>query len=132
MFRNTFKFVMAVCIGCLLWSTSAPEASAKGKHPNGQKKVVVHKEVVATPYHKAFVHRNAGRPPEFRPMHFVIPRVGYQWIPGRWSWDERFNHWVWIEGRYIQHRQGYRYEPGYWVETGRGFRWIDGRWLGRR
>lgn len=135
MLRQMCKVVMALTVGFLLVSTSATDALAKGK-PKGQKKVVVHKEVVASP-HQAYgrpvvVHNAHGRPPMFRPMHVVIPRMGFQWVPGHWTFDERFLRWTWEEGRYIRVRHGYRYEAGYWAETNRGLRWVDARWIRAR
>ncbi|GEM_PF-4271025 len=137
MLRNSFKVLLTVAVGCLLWSTSVPEAEAKGKNPKKvQKKTVVHKEVVTSDRHhkghKVVVAKKHGRPPMMRPFHVVIPKARHVWVPGYWSWDRYLDRWVWIEGRYVRERRGLRYDHGRWVETAYGYRWVEPRWVTMR
>jgi len=46
------------------------------------------------------------------------PRVGWVWAPGYWRWNG-YRH-VWIGGRYIRARPGYRYYPPRWEHGPRG------------
>jgi hypothetical protein len=52
-------------------------------------------------------------PPALRyePVPMVSP--GYVWVPGYWAWhDDRH---IWVRGRTIVQRTGYRWEPERWA-----------------
>ncbi len=51
---------------------------------------------------------------------------GYIWAPGYWAWhDDRH---IWIRGRTIVQRTGYRWEPDRWDQRGSGYYQTPGRW----
>lgn len=52
---------------------------------------------------------------------------GYVWAPGYWAWhDDRH---VWIRGRTIVQRVGYRWEPDRWEQRGNGYYRQPGNWI---
>lgn len=52
---------------------------------------------------------------------------GYIWAPGYWAWhDDRH---VWIRGRSIVQRVGYRWEPDRWEQRGNGYYRQPGNWI---
>src|SRR4051794_18650065 len=48
------------------------------------------------------------------PQHEVIPvmQPGYVWAPGYWGWSGERH--VWVRGRPIAQREGYRWAPDRW------------------
>ena len=62
------------------------------------------------------------------PIYETIPMMepGYIWAPGYWAWhDDRH---IWIRGRTIVQRTGYRWEPDRWDQRGSGYYQTPGRW----
>ena len=51
--------------------------------------------------------------PPARRVETFEARPGYVVVPGNWAW--RNNKHVWVPGRYVAERQGYRYQPDRWV-----------------
>ena len=46
------------------------------------------------------------------------PRIGFIWAPGYWRWNG-YRH-VWVGGRYMRARPGYRYYAPRWEQGPRG------------
>ena len=67
-------------------------------------------------------------PPAPRVEVVPAPRVGYAWAPGYWRWDEPRRTHVWVEGRYIEQRPGYRWSADRWVARDRRYYYEPGRW----
>lgn len=59
----------------------------------------------------------------------IIPIVapGQLWVPGYWAWNH--DRHIWIRGRTIVQREGYRWEPDRWVRRSddKYYR-LQGRW----
>ena len=51
---------------------------------------------------------------------------GYVWAPGYWAWHE--DRHIWIRGRTIYQRSGYRWEPDGWEQQGARYIQRPGRW----
>jgi hypothetical protein len=65
-------------------------------------------------------------PPALRyePVPAMAP--GYVWAPGYWAWhDDRH---IWVRGRTIVQRTGYRWEPERWEQRGNTYYQQAGRW----
>ena len=62
------------------------------------------------------------------PQYEVVPVVapGYAWAPGYWTWHG--DRYIWIRGRPILHRAGYRWEPDRWENRGGYYYRHAGRW----
>lgn len=63
------------------------------------------------------------------PVYESAPMVapGYVWAPGYWAWfDDRH---VWIRGRSIVQRTGYRWDPDRWEQRGNGYYRHPGNWV---
>ena len=62
------------------------------------------------------------------PQHEVVPAIpaGYVWAPGYWGWTGERH--VWVRGRTIVHREGYRWEPDRWEQRERGYFHTAGHW----
>ena len=62
------------------------------------------------------------------PQHEVVPVIppGYVWAPGYWGWSGERH--VWVRGRTIVQRQGFRWEPDRWEERDRGYYRTAGHW----
>jgi hypothetical protein len=73
-----------------------------------------------------------GPPPMRREV--IAPRPGYaaEWVRGYWSWDPAMHKHVWVEGRWIASRPGYRWVDGGWKNGSRGWIWTEGHWRGGR
>jgi hypothetical protein len=56
------------------------------------------------------------------------PRAGYVWAPGYWRWEEPRRTHVWVEGRYIEQRPGYRWRAHTWVPRENRYYFEEGRW----
>lgn len=65
-------------------------------------------------------------PPQarFEPVPVLAP--GQAWAPGYWGWSGERH--VWVRGRPILQRPGYRWEPDRWVERDRGYHRTAGHW----
>ena len=62
------------------------------------------------------------------PQFEAVPAVaqGYAWAPGYWAWNG--DRYIWIRGRQIVQRTGYRWEPDRWENRdGHHYR-HTGRW----
>lgn len=62
------------------------------------------------------------------PQHEVVPVIpaGYVWAPGYWGWSGERH--VWVRGRTIVQREGFRWEPDRWDERDRKFFRTAGHW----
>jgi hypothetical protein len=49
------------------------------------------------------------------------------WAPGYWAWNG--DRHVWVRGRAITARDGYRWAPDSWVQTGNGYSRQPGYWV---
>lgn len=56
-----------------------------------------------------------------------IMTPGYIWAPGYWAWNN--DRHVWIRGRTIVQRVGYRWEPDRWEQRGNGYYRQPGNWV---
>lgn len=65
-------------------------------------------------------------PPE--PPHEMVPDVppGYVWAPGYWGWNG--DRYIWVRGRAIAQREGYRWEPDRWEQRDRTYYRKAGYW----
>ncbi len=63
------------------------------------------------------------------PLYESAPMMapGYVWAPGYWAWNN--DHHVWIRGRSIVQRVGYRWEPDRWEQRGNGYYRRPGDWV---
>ena len=73
-----------------------------------------------------------GPPPVRREV--VAPRPAYDavWVKGYWSWDPESRKHVWVPGRWVAARPGYRWVDGHWRKGPRGWVWTEGRWAEAR
>ena len=62
--------------------------------------------------------------PQYEVMPVIAP--GYVWAPGYWAWHG--DHHVWVRGRSIVQRTGYRWEPDRWEQHDRAYRRHPGYW----
>ena len=62
------------------------------------------------------------------PRYEAAPAIapGYVWAPGYWAWNG--DHHVWIRGRTIVQRAGYRWEPDRWEQRDHAYYRHPGRW----
>ena len=63
------------------------------------------------------------------PIYESAPMMapGYVWAPGYWAWlNDRH---VWIRGRTIIQRVGYRWEPDHWEQRSNGYYRQPGNWV---
>ncbi len=62
------------------------------------------------------------------PLIEVAPAMapGYVWAPGYWAWHA--DRHVWVRGRTIVQRVGYRWEPDVWEQRDRAYYRHPGRW----
>jgi len=69
---------------------------------------------------------NIAPPP---PQYEVVPAIppGYVWAPGYWGWTGERH--VWVRGRPIFQREGYRWEPDRWEQRDRTYYRTEGRWV---
>jgi len=60
--------------------------------------------------------------------HEVVPMMpqGYVWAPGYWAWN--LDHHIWVRGRPIVQRTGYRWEPDRWEQRDGNYARQPGRW----
>lgn len=65
-------------------------------------------------------------PPE--PQMEVVPALppGYVWAPGYWGWHG--DRYVWVRGRSIYQRQGYRWQPDRWEQRNNMYYRHPGAW----
>ena len=62
------------------------------------------------------------------PLYEAVPVIspGYVWAPGYWAWHG--DRHIWMRGRTIVQRSGYRWEPDRWDQRGSGYYQMPGRW----
>mgnify|MGYP001584248516 CR=1 FL=1 len=62
------------------------------------------------------------------PQYEVVPIIqpGYVWAPGYWGWSGERH--VWVRGRTIVQREGFRWEPDRWEQRDRNFFRTAGHW----
>jgi hypothetical protein len=65
-------------------------------------------------------------PPEPRVVVQPEVRLGYVWAPGYWRWSGHEH--VWVDGRYLHERRGYRYHPAHWEERHGRYHFEEGHW----
>ena len=72
-------------------------------------------------------------PPPVR-TEVVAPRPAYpaEWVRGYWMWDPAVHRHVWVEGRWVRARPGYRWVDGGWRPSRDGWVWTEGRWRSGR
>ena len=63
------------------------------------------------------------------PQYEIVPSIapGYVWAPGYWGWSGERH--VWVRGRTILQREGYRWEPDRWEQRDRSYYRAEGRWV---
>ncbi len=63
------------------------------------------------------------------PEYEVVPIIqpGYVWAPGYWGWNGERH--VWVRGRAIVQREGYRWEPDRWEQRDRSYVRAEGHWV---
>ena len=62
------------------------------------------------------------------PQYEVVPTIqpGYVWAPGYWGWSG--DRHIWVRGRTIVQREGYRWEPDRWEQRDRTYYRTAGHW----
>jgi len=62
------------------------------------------------------------------PQYEIVPMIapGHVWAPGYWGWTGERH--VWVRGRTIVQREGYRWEPDRWDQRDRGYYRTAGHW----
>jgi hypothetical protein len=65
-------------------------------------------------------------PPVQQEVIPVLPPT-QTWAPGYWAWNG--DRHVWVRGRAITKRDGYRWAPDSWVQTGNGYSRQPGYWV---
>ena len=62
------------------------------------------------------------------PHYEVVPSMspGYIWAPGYWAWHG--DRYIWVRGRSVVQRVGYRWEPDRWEQRDRVYYRQPGRW----
>jgi hypothetical protein len=62
------------------------------------------------------------------PQYEVVPNIapGYVWAPGYWGWTGERH--VWVRGRSIMHREGYRWAPDRWDQRSNSYYRTAGHW----
>ncbi len=62
------------------------------------------------------------------PQYEVVPIIapGYVWAPGYWGWTGERH--VWVRGRSIVQREGYRWQPDRWDQRERTYYRTAGHW----
>lgn len=71
---------------------------------------------------------NIAPPAPPAPQYEAAPAIapGYLWAPGYWAWNG--DRHIWIRGRTIVQRVGYRWEPDRWEQRDRAYYRHPGRW----
>lgn len=71
------------------------------------------------------ININIGPPPmQFEAVPVMVP--GYTWAPGYWAWSGERH--VWVRGRVILDRVGYRWAPDRWEQREQVYFRHPGRW----
>ena len=82
--------------------------------------------VAAPAFAQVNIHINLAPP---APQYEVAPALapGYIWVPGYWAWS--VDHHIWIRGRAVVQRAGYRWEPDRWEQRDHAYYRLPGRWM---
>lgn len=72
------------------------------------------------------IHIQVAPPPQH---HEVVPVLAPDraWAPGYWAWNGERH--VWVGGRAIMKRDGYRWAPDHWEQRGNGYQRQPGYWV---
>ncbi len=62
--------------------------------------------------------------PVYEQVPVMVP--GYVWAPGYWAWHG--DRHIWVRGRTIVQRVGYRWEPDVWEQRNNSYYRHPGRW----
>ena len=65
-------------------------------------------------------------PPALQYEAVPVIAPGYVWAPGYWAWSGERH--IWVRGRTIVHRVGYRWEPDRWEQRDHAYYRQPGRW----
>lgn len=65
-------------------------------------------------------------PPPLQAERVPLPRRGYTWAPGYWSWDGHRH--VWVAGTWVRVRHGQFYTPAHWDQASSGWHFIPAHW----
>src|SRR3990170_2745688 len=62
------------------------------------------------------------------PQYEIVPNIapGYVWAPGYWGWSGERH--VWVRGRSIVQRTGYRWAPDRWDQRSTSYYRTAGHW----
>lgn len=62
------------------------------------------------------------------PQYEAVPTIqpGYVWAPGYWAWSGERH--IWVRGRPIVQREGYRWEPDRWEQRDQNYYRTAGHW----
>jgi hypothetical protein len=62
------------------------------------------------------------------PINEMVPMMppGYVWAPGYWAWNHDSH--IWVRGRSMMQRTGYRWEPDRWEQRDGIYSRQVGRW----
>ena len=62
------------------------------------------------------------------PQQEMVPAIspGHVWAPGYWGWNG--DRYIWVRGRTIVQREGYRWEPDRWEQRDRTYHRTAGYW----
>ena len=62
------------------------------------------------------------------PQYELVPNIapGYVWAPGYWGWTGERH--VWVRGRSIMQREGYRWAPDRWDQRSYSYYRTAGHW----
>lgn len=64
-------------------------------------------------------------PLQYEPVPILVP--GQVWAPGYWAWTG--NRYIWVRGRPMLQRDGYRWAPDHWEHRGNGYYRQPGYWV---
>lgn len=79
----------------------------------------------APAYAQVSVNINLAPPaPQYEAVPVLSP--GYVWAPGYWGWNG--DRHIWIRGRSIVQRDGFRWQPDRWEQRDRGYFRTGGHW----
>ena len=79
----------------------------------------------APAYAQISLHVNLAPP---APQYEVMPIIpsGHVWAPGYWGWSGERH--VWVRGRAIVQREGYRWQPDRWEQRDQAYYRSAGYW----
>jgi len=79
----------------------------------------------APAYAQISLNVNIGPP---APQYEIVPVIapGYVWAPGYWGWTGERH--VWVRGRSIVQRDGFRWAPDRWEQGNNGYFRTAGHW----